>query len=163
MLSNEGGKRVRYGFKAKLERTEGHCLTSSAAKNLLVFVLRGDMHLNNLRFFYRLQPPKDLVSGKVNGQVVTITDLSYRGFRASWRTKKSAQPTDVVAVWLKTVTTVFQLQAEIRWIEEGRDRLKDFQIFGAQFINLQTKMKDELDREIRQVERKIAARTSRLS
>ena len=72
IVSNEGGKRVRYGFKADLERTEECCLPSGKKQRLLIFAMRSDMHLDNLRFFYRVHVPKDLIWADIDNQTVTL-------------------------------------------------------------------------------------------
>ncbi len=160
IVSNEGGKRVRYGFKADLERIEERGLSGGEDQKLLVFAMRSDMHLDNLRFFYRVHVPKDFIWADIDNQTVTITDLSYGGFRASWRSNKQVQPSDRVRVRLRIARAEFHVEAEVRWIEEGREQRH---YFGAQFCNLDSKTRAELEKQVRQVERQIAARTSRLA
>lgn len=163
VTAEEGDERVRYGFTATLERNEEHRLASGKVRDSLVFTLKSEPDPSNLRLFHRVQPPRDLVAGTVNGRAVTINDLARDGFAALWRQKQGVKPGDVVSVWLKTGNTVFQLEAEVRWVSAGRGRSKGLQFFGAQFLEPETKMKDELERQIRQIERKISARISRVS
>jgi hypothetical protein len=156
-LEKEGGKPVRYGFTAKIADFIKDYELASHEKTQAVMLLREGLHEPyNLRMFYRLEPPSNCgIDIFVNGIKVNILDISIGGASFSHNKIYPFKMNEEVKIILVIGERASQIESKVVrvWEPENEKVKKSLEFVSIQFLDMEGRIKNELSRKIRDIER----------
>jgi hypothetical protein len=158
-LDRSGGQARRFGFPAiVIEFIKDFELSSSLKVQALVLRKAGAFEEDNLRMFYRLEPPTDCgIRITVEGKGVNLIDISIGGAKFSHEKVFPFEIGEAVKLSLYVDDVPYPVEAKVLrvWEPENERIRKTVALASVQFTDMEAHLKNVLARKIRDVEREM--------
>lgn len=149
---------ARYAVNGSLQEiVKEYRLSGSETAEAIVVVAEPGEERFNLRRHYRLEPPADSgITLCLDGEQVSLLDISVGGARFNYRTDRRLGPGEKIKLELRMENQRYEVLAEVvRTMPLSGRMAGKLETAAVQFLDLDENIKEILSKKIRDIEREL--------